>query len=186
MSRLSNTVAHTGLYTAVCVVIGLILTPIPNIELITLFVFLGGYIYGIKNGVIIGAVGGFLFSAVNPWGSGLAFPPLIVAQVIGFGFAGISGAVVYKITFTMSNGKLKTVLFGLCGGVLTVLYHLLISIFTSELAGFSITQAGIYLAGGVLFGLWHIISNVIFFSFLSPLLIRAASRFPYNTRLKQI
>jgi len=186
MTRLSKTVAHTGLYTAVCVVIGMTLTPIPNIELITLFIFLGGYIYGLKNGIIIGTVGGFLFSAVNPWGSGLAFPPLIIAQVIGFGLAGSTGALVYKTTINLSNRKLKSVLFGLSGGVLTVMYHLLISIFTSELAGFSLTQAGIYLAGGVLFGLWHIISNVIFFSALSPLLIRTASRFPFNTRLKQI
>jgi len=85
-------------------VIGLILTPIPNIELITLFIFLGGYIYRIKNGIIIGTVGGFLFSAVNPWGSGLAFPPLIVSQMIGFGLAGLTGALVYKTTFTLSNG----------------------------------------------------------------------------------
>ena len=186
MSRLSNTIAHTGLYTAVCVVIGLILTPVPNIELITLFVFLGGYIYGIKQGVIIGTTGGFLFSALNPWGSGLAFPPLIVSQVIGFGLAGLTGALIYKTTRTLSEGKLKTVLFGLSGGVLTVVYHLLITIFTSELAGYSLTQAGIYFAGGMLFGLWHIISNILFFSILSPLLIRAASRFSFNTRLKQI
>ncbi|MCH8286993.1 ECF transporter S component, partial [candidate division KSB1 bacterium] len=107
MSRLSNTIAHTGLYTAACVVIGLILTPLPNIELITLFVFLGGYIYGIKQGVIIGTTGGFLFSALNPWGSGLAFPPLIVSQVIGFGLAGLTGALIYKTTHTLSEGKLK-------------------------------------------------------------------------------
>ncbi len=74
MNHESTIIVRIGLYSALCVVIGFLFVPLPNIELITLFVFLGGYLYGVSNGLIIGVFSEFIYSAFNPWVPVWPFP----------------------------------------------------------------------------------------------------------------
>ena len=89
-------------------------------------IFTGGYIFGPAFGGVIGTASRFLFSALNPWGSGLAFPPLIMAQSFYFGITGLAGGI-------------RIFLYGLSGGLLTVLYHLFVSFFTTGYTGFTMS-----------------------------------------------
>jgi len=172
-------IAYIGLYIALCAVIGFLLAPIPNVELITLFIFLGGYLFGMIYGVLIGGTAIFIFSALNPWGSGLAFPPLIIAQIISYSITGFCGGVMSRLLPKPTQRIEVISIFGLCGGLLTLLFHVLVILFTSELSGFSPEQLGVLLTGGILFALLNIGTNAIFFAVLAPILIRTAERFPF-------
>jgi len=64
---------------------------IPNIELITVMVFLSGIYLGIGWGALVGFTAMAIYSGLNPMGSGLSFPPLFLMQITGMAFAGIIG-----------------------------------------------------------------------------------------------
>lgn len=177
--RATAAIAYIGLYIALCVVIGFLLAPIPNVELITLLIFLGGYLFGMIYGVLIGGTAIFIFSALNPWGSGLAFPPLIIAQIISYSITGFCGGVMSRLLPKPTRRIEVISIFGLSGGLLTLLFHVLVILFTSELSGFSPEQLGVLLTGGILFALLNIGTNALFFAVLAPILIRTVERFPF-------
>ena len=70
---------------------GFALVMVPNIELITTIVFISGAYLGSRWGIIIGGVSEFIFSALNPLGSGLVFFPILIAQVIAMMIVGAVG-----------------------------------------------------------------------------------------------
>ena len=140
MKRSAALLSYISLYTALCVVVGFLFAWIPNVELITLLIFLGGYFFGMGYGLLIGAVAYFIFSAFNPWGSGLAFPPLLFAQIISFSVTGLCGGIIARIPFKRTFNWLQWSVFGLCGGTVTLFYHVLASLFTAQFAEFSYQQ----------------------------------------------
>jgi len=184
MKHAAATISYISLYIALCVVIGFLLAPVPNVELITLFIFLGGYIFGIIYGAFIGGTAIFIFSALNPWGSGLAFPPVIIAQVISFSITGFCGGIISRLLPHTLTQKIMIPVFGLCGGLLTLLFHVLVILFTSELSGFSPEQLSVFLAGGMMFAFLNIGSNAFFFAALAPTLIRVTGRFSFVKEFK--
>jgi len=175
MSNISaRNAAVVGMYTAFCVVVGFLLAPIPNIELLTLSVFLGGYFFGMGFGCLIGAVAMFVFSAFNPWGSGLAFPPLLVSQVVSYGIIGFIGGVVRRLFL---KRDVPAVVFGFIGGVLSSFYYLVVTISTASIVGFSLKQTGIAYLSSISFSLLGIGINIILFALFAPILIRTAWRY---------
>jgi uncharacterized membrane protein len=174
--------AYIGLYTALCVVIGFVLAPIPNVELMTLSVFLGGYFFGMLYGGIIGACSMFLFSAFNPWGSGLAFPPMLAAQVVSYGIIGICGALVRRM---FHHNKALVFILGFCGGFLSFLYYIVVTVSFAPAAGFNLKQTGVALLAGVSFSVVGIGVNILSFALLGPILIRTAQRFPFMRKFSQ-
>ena len=67
------------------------LDSIPNFEFLTVLLFVGGFVLGPAWGALAGALGEFLYSAMNPYGSGLAVPLVLAAQVAGMALAGVAG-----------------------------------------------------------------------------------------------
>lgn len=195
--RTTATIAYISLYIALCVVIGFLLLPVPNVELITLFIFLGGYLFGMAYGALIGGTASFIFSAFNPWGSGLALPLLLIAQVISRSITGFCGGILSRLLPQTVPRIIKILIFGLCGGLLTLLYHILVIPSTLELAGFSLEQlvallkigylklfAAILIIGGIggigiIFALLNIVTNALFFAVLTPTFIRVAEQFSF-------
>lgn len=102
-------------------------------------IFTGGYIFGPAFGGVIGTASRFLFSALNPWGSGLAFPPLIMAQSFYFGITGLAGGIMIPHISSFRKNNIRIFLYGLSGGLLTVLYHLFVSFFTTGYTGFTMS-----------------------------------------------
>lgn len=145
---------------------GLFLAQFPNIELVTVIIFLGGVLLGVVRGIIIGAVAEFLYSFFNPYG--VAAPPLLAAQVISMAFAGASGGLMRNFF-----GQQPPIgLLGFAGFSLTFVFDLLTTLsFTvslgSGLAGFlAAATFGFY------FYLAHQISNTLIFVLLLPILLR--------------
>ena len=90
---------RAAMFAALAVGLGYSLMLVPNIELITVIIFLSGLTLGIRWGILVGAVSEFIFSAMNPLGSSLMFPPLIAAQIISMIIVGLSGGLLRPVFF---------------------------------------------------------------------------------------
>ncbi len=174
-------IVRIGLYSALCVVIGFLFVPLPNIELITLFVFFGGYLYGVSNGLIIGVFSEFIYSAFNPWGSGLAFPPMLIGQVVSYGIIGMAGGIASRVFNSSIITAKQLYLFGFCGGLLTLMFSIILALLTGTASGFSLRHITALFVAGIPWKIWHIASNSILFATLLPVLIRTAKTF-YRTQ----
>lgn len=178
LERSSFRIALTGILIALSIVLGYMLIYLPNIELITVMIFLSGFILGKKEGLIVGAFSSFIFCFLNPMGSSQL--PLLTVQVVYYSLVGIVGAftcdLLEKKSFFNSRDDLYVyqviVIYGLIGGALTTLY----SIF-AELAGYiTISAPGVpfsaYFMIGIPWTILHIIGNVLGFVFILPGLVQ--------------
>jgi len=82
-------VSEIALFVALSVASGIALLAVPNIELITLSVFVSGVFLGPRRGALCGALSMFLFTTFNPYG--LAPFPLAVVQMGALSLAGVAG-----------------------------------------------------------------------------------------------
>jgi len=178
LERASFRIALTSIFISLSIVLGYMLIFIPNIEVITVMIFLSGFILGKKEGLIVGAFSSFIFCFFNPMGSSQL--PLLVVQIVYYSLVGLIGAFtsdfIEKRSFFNSKDDLYVyqvlVIFGVIGGVLTTIY----SIF-SEIAGFiTISAPGVpfsaYFLMGVPWTIVHIVGNVLGFVFILPGLIQ--------------
>lgn len=156
-----------SLFIALGVSLGFALIHVPNVELVTATIFIAGYLMGIKEGLIIGALTETLYSLLNPLG--LASPPLLIAQVISMSLAGGLGGilgkqkshtrVLYHIQLALA-GLFSTLVFA----VLTTLsFVLLLGLSANKLIGSFIYGLGFYVI--------HLLSNTLIFLILVPLLL---------------
>jgi hypothetical protein len=67
---------RASVFAAVSVGLGFSLLMIPNVEFISIVVFISGVTLGIGWGIVVGGTAEFIFSTLNPFGSGLLFPTL--------------------------------------------------------------------------------------------------------------
>ena len=81
-----------ALLAALTVALGFLLTPVPNIELVTFSLFLSGYLLGLGSGLLTALVALLIFYGFNPYGSSIGFPPLFAAQIVaGLVIASLGG-----------------------------------------------------------------------------------------------
>tara|TARA_Y100000758_G_scaffold201176_1_gene143673 strand:- start:1564 stop:1890 length:327 start_codon:yes stop_codon:yes gene_type:complete len=76
-----NNLVRAAIFAALAVGMGFSLMLVPNIELITVIVFLSGVTLGKGWGGLVGGTAIFIYSGMNPMGSGLSFPPLFFMQI---------------------------------------------------------------------------------------------------------
>jgi len=161
-----------GIFIALGISLGLALISIPNVELVTATIFIGGYLLGVWEGFLIGLLTEALYSLLNPLG--MAAPPLFIAQVFSMSLAGCMGGllgrqkiqtrVVYYLELGMA-GFFSTLIFA----VLTTLsFVLLVDFSLKNLAGSFVFGLGFYLL--------HILSNTVIFLTVVPILLRVAAR----------
>ncbi len=65
-----------AIFAATAAGLGFALVFVPNVELITIVIFLSGLTLGPMWGGLVGITSEAVYSGMNPLGSGLAFPPL--------------------------------------------------------------------------------------------------------------
>lgn len=107
-----------GVLAALAVVFTHALAGIPNVELTSLTLYLGGALLGPGWGGLTGAISAVVFSLTNP--AGLPHPVLLGAQVVGYACWGLIGGVVGE--------RLRTPLHGAAVGVAgTSLFQLLVN-----------------------------------------------------------
>ncbi|MDZ7373277.1 MAG: ECF transporter S component [candidate division KSB1 bacterium] len=173
--------AAVALWIAGTVALGHLLATLPNVELVTASVFLGGVVFGPAFGALIGLTGEFLYSLTSPFG--LATPPLLAAQLLGMALAGLAGGLVGPRFFSRPRPLIVHLLTAAVGLGLTVLYDLLTTSSFLILSGLSLSRLVASLFFGLGFYATHLAWNTFVFATLVPPLGRKLPGFlPWTQR----
>lgn len=166
---------RAAMFAALAVGLGYSLMLVPNVELITVIIFLSGLTLGIRWGILVGAVSEFIFSAMNPLGSSLMFPPLIAAQIISMIIVGLAGGLLRPVFFKKKLSFFRIVTIGLTGFLLTFIFDSLTTLSYPIGSGFDWPQIwGIYLSG-IGFTIVHQLSNGFIFAVSVPGVVKYLS-----------
>ena len=169
--RPSNLV-KAAIFSAVAIGMGFSLMLIPNIELITVVVFLSGLYLGIRWGGVVGMTSMAIYSGMNPMGSGLSFPPLFAMQIIGMSLTGIIGGLVRPFFFVKQFNVFLISSLAILGFTVTLIYDMLTLIAYPIAAGLGFSGMLAALIKGLGFTLLHEISNAIVFVVSIPRIIK--------------
>lgn len=153
----------SALFVSLSVVLGYLLAAVPNVELMSLCVFIGGVMTGPGYGALTGALAITVFSLLNPYG--LALPPLFISQVAGFTAIGLFGGILRNRI--VEGGTLAKVVSAVSGFLLTLLYDILTTAAMAYIAlGPGRFLGGIpgFLGAGLLFVAIHVAINTVLFS----------------------
>ena len=163
---------RASIFCAMAIAMGYSLMMVPNIELITVTIFLSGVTLNLKWGAIVGLVAMAIYSGLNPLGSGLSFPPLFFAQIIGMSLCGIIGGILKPIFFVKKFSFLKLFLLGLAGFLVTFLYDILTLVSYPLFSGLGFPGIIASLIKGLGFTLLHEISNIFIFLITVPRVVK--------------
>lgn len=160
-------------FIAVAVVLGYLLTAIPNVELVTATCFAAGYCLGPAAGAVVGAMAEFLFAGFHPMGS--SFGLLLLAQMLGMVMTGfVGGRIAGFLTNPQSFASRRILL--VAGAFLTLVFDLLTNLAFPLQAGFSISQTLVALAAGTAFAAIHVGSNCLIFAIVLPKILSQLKR----------
>jgi len=171
-------IAETGIFLALFLGLAYAFAYIPNLEYITAIAFLSGLLLGWKRGLFVALIGEAIFSIANPFGSSLAFPMLLIAQLISFALISTVGASYRSFIPRMIETKpgLAAFMFGLAGLLLTVCYNVITTLFFTIPSGFTFEQTIASIVSGIPFYLINMIANTISFSVLITLILRYVNK----------
>lgn len=174
VQKKSFRIALISSFSALAVVLGYALA-IPNVELFTLMIFLGGIILGKINGSIIGLISSMIYYFFNPWG-----PPtdliLYIYQIIHYSMTGMIGGYVQNFLSKKKYFKPKEdlyifrimLIFGFIGASITFIYDIISTIIPALLYSYNFI---ILYIGGIIFTTTHLIGNTLGFVFILPGLV---------------
>jgi uncharacterized membrane protein len=176
MEKNARRIIQTALFITLSVVLGFLLAGVPNIELMTVTVFLSGIILGSGRGMLVGALSILIYSIFNPYGP--PPPQLLAAQVAGYVLAGLLGGLLRGPL--MKKGKKAVLLSALSGSVVTILYDIVTTAATALIAlgpgGFFRGLVGFFLTGAP-FVVVHVLSNTAVFSLAVVPVLKAVASF---------
>jgi hypothetical protein len=156
-----------SLLIALCVAAGYALAGVPNVELITLLVFVSGFLLGGVLGALVGALSMAGHSLFNVMGA--AIPPILAAQVACYAIVGYAGAVVGPAVARM-RPAVAVVAAAACGTALVLFYQVVINV-VSFYTFSSASMLWVYIWGGIVFSSIHIVWNAALFGIvLRPVL----------------
>jgi len=165
----SRQIAFSGIFIALILGVGFALAFVPNVELLTALIFLAGVLMGLKSGIIIGIFGEFLYSALNPMGSGLLFPPMLIAQLFTMTLISFTGGLFRKYVLTWKRTIPNILIIGCLGFSLTLVYDILVSAAFPISAGFTFNEIMATIIAGLAFSIVHLVANTLVFILLVPL-----------------
>ena len=169
-----NSIVKASIFCALAIGLGFVFMPVPNFEFITVTVFLSGLYLNSAWGFLIGCTSIMIYSGFNPLGSGLAFPPIFLGQIITMGFIGLLGGIM-KFSFHLSILN-QRIVFCLAGFFLTLVYDI-VTLFAYPLA-VGLGDVGLIgiLIKGLPFIIFHEIINSIIFLTIIPKVILKVPR----------
>lgn len=180
MHQKTRHIAFSGIFIALILGVGYALAFVPNVELVTTMIFLAGVLMRLKRGLLVGILGEFLFSALNPMGSGLLFPPMLIAQIAAMTVVCLTGALLRNYILNWKTSLPNIILIGAIGLLLTLFYDILVSAAYPLSAGFKLRETVATIIAGLAFSVIHLISNTIIFIVLVPLTAQQVFRaIPY-------
>ena len=167
-----NKLVRASIFTALAIGLGFSLLMVPNVELISVVVFLSGLTLGVKWGILVGGTAELIFSVLNPFGSGLVFPPLLLSQIISMIIIGAAGGLLRPMFFKKDFSKISIAGLAITGFIITFIFDSLTTLSYPFSAGFDLPQTiGIYISG-IGFTFLHQISNAIVFAVGVPSVIK--------------
>jgi len=163
---------RAAIFCAMAIAMGYSLMMVPNIELITVIIFLSGVTLNLWWGALVGLVAMGIYSGLNPLGSGLSFPPLFFAQIIAMSLCGIIGGLLKPIFFTKDYNIYHLFLLALTGFVVTAIYDVFTLVSYPLVSGLGLSGVLASLVKGLGFTLLHEISNAFIFLITVPRVVR--------------
>jgi hypothetical protein len=152
-----RTIVISAVLIALAVALGFGLAHVPNVELITLVVFMSGNLLGRKGGLVVGAISMGLFTTLNPMGAPIV--PVALAQVTAMAAVGALGG---QTRFWVQQGP-SWIKLALCGLVGTLFYDLTTNLALALSLGW-LPRLGSILIAGLSFSALHVLSNVVIFA----------------------
>lgn len=160
-----------SLLTALVVAVGHALSGIPNVELVTVLVFISGFLLGPLLGAGVGAASATLHSMLNPLGA--APPPLLAAQIVATGTIGFAGGLLGPVLGRMNTRWVAVAYCGLTGFVLTLGFQVMVGVgsFYAFAGDKAFAALLAYIWAGLLFTVFHLIWNTgVFIAVVRPAL----------------
>ena len=167
-----NNLVRAAVFCALAIAVGFALMMVPNVELITVTVFISGLTLGWKWGALVGGTAIFVYSGMNPLGSGLSFPPLFFMQIFGMALIGSFGGLLRPLFFVEKMNLFTFFGLALVGFLSTFTYDALTMISYPISAGLGIPGIVAALIKGLGFTLLHEISNAVIFVTAVPLVVK--------------
>jgi uncharacterized membrane protein len=172
--RAHQKITRTAILTALCVALGYLFLPVPNLEMITMAIFLSGILMGPMLGALIGFLAETIYSISNPMG--FPPPPLLIAQVLSMALVGLAGGMLRPLLTpripVAGNRWLQVIALALIGATLTLIYDLLTTLSFPLTAGFSPQQIQAALILGIPYVAVHIGTNAAIFGLLVPVILK--------------
>jgi ECF-type riboflavin transporter, S component len=167
--------ARIVMLTAIAVSCGYLLIAVPNVELISATVALSGLMLGVTGGLLVGILSMAIFSALNVLG--IPYLPIWIAQMLGMGITGAIFGLARK-RIDLNNLRKAIVPLVILGILSTTVYDLLTNLsFPIAISAPLHTWWG-YIVAGVPFAITHLISNILVFMFIVPVVFsRVGSRY---------
>ena len=167
-----NNLVRAAIFCALAIGMGFSLMLVPNIELITVIVFMSGLMLGWRWGSLVGGTAIFIYSGLNPMGSGLSFPPLFFMQILGMATTGFIGGLFKNFFVIKETNRISLISLGFLGFFCTFIYDLLTLISYPLSAGLGLSGIIAALVKGSGFILLHEISNAFVFVVTVPKVIK--------------
>ena len=162
-----NSLVKAAIFSSTAIGLGFAFMFIPNLEFISVTVFLSGLTLGGYIGAMVGGTSMLVYSGLNPLGSGLIHLPLFISQILAMSIVGILGGL-GKITLFNLKRKYLVPISGVFGFFCTLWYNGITTLSYPLSAGFSFDEALAYSISGILFTLMHLISNTLIFTVVVP------------------
>jgi|TARA_B100000809_G_scaffold243316_1_gene268218 hypothetical protein len=162
-----NNLVQAAIFAAMAIGLGFMFLLVPNLEFISVTVFLAGFTLGIGYGGMVGGTAILIYSVMNPLGSGLIYLTLLAGQILAMAGIGIVGS------FSKRLLKNETSFYriGMAGGLgflCTLWYDGITTLAYPISAGYTWDEAMAYAISGLLFTFMHLISNTVIFSVVVP------------------
>jgi len=162
-----NKLVQAAIFTAMAIGLGFMFMLIPNLEFISVTVFLSGMTLGKRYGGLVGATAILIYSSMNPLGSGLIYITLLMGQVLAMSFIGILGAKCQRI-IQNTTGRTTIIISGGFGFLVAFIYDGITTLAYPVSAGYNWEETFAYGISGLAFTLFHLISNTVIFSIVVP------------------
>src|SRR5689334_12878877 len=143
---------------------------IPNFEFLTVILFVGGWVLGPFWGAVAGALGEFLYSAINPYGSGLMHPLVLSSQVAGMALSGAAGGWLGRRAPASAFPRWAAVV--ATGVLVTLVFDALTNLASGAVYG----QWKATLLAAIPFAAIHVGTNAALFATVGVLLVNALER----------
>lgn len=162
---LSVKVTITAIFTALAIGSSYMLAPIVNVELMSVILFIAGFIYGKYIGGVVGLTSSLIYYGWNPFG--VSPLPIYMACVGSMTFIGLIGGVL-KPTKNSDHGlqinPINIAKIALIGFLCTLLFDLITNIVYSWI--YYSGNILLALITGIPFMIIHIVSNTVIFALL--------------------